>query len=113
MLVEVCVEQGLQSKYGITHGALVDQPEREKKVKSRHNIICVSHKAVKHSVAGAVLFLLLVSVETNCTEMDTSVHKILLFSFTCGTQPGPNPLNGRKTPAPEHLYHQSLMIDNM
>lgn len=27
MLVKVCVEQGLQSEHGITHGAFVDQPE--------------------------------------------------------------------------------------
>ena len=31
VLVKVCVEQGLQSEHGITHGTLVDHPERDKK----------------------------------------------------------------------------------
>lgn len=30
MLVKVCVEQGLQSEHGITHGALMDHPKRQK-----------------------------------------------------------------------------------
>ena len=28
MLVEVCAEQGLQTEHSVTHGALVDQPEK-------------------------------------------------------------------------------------
>lgn len=31
MLVEVRVEEGLQSEHCITHGALIDHPERQKK----------------------------------------------------------------------------------
>lgn len=31
MLVKVCVEQRLQSEHGITHGTLIDHPERQKK----------------------------------------------------------------------------------
>lgn len=31
VLIEVCVEQGLQSEHGVTHGTLVDHPERQKK----------------------------------------------------------------------------------
>lgn len=31
VLVKVRVEQGLQSEHGITHGALIDHPERQKK----------------------------------------------------------------------------------
>lgn len=30
MLVKVCVEQGLQSEHGVTHGTFVDHPERER-----------------------------------------------------------------------------------
>lgn len=31
VLVKVCVEQGLQSEDGITHGTLIYHPERQKK----------------------------------------------------------------------------------
>lgn len=30
VLVKVCVEQGLQSEHGVTHGTFVDHPERER-----------------------------------------------------------------------------------
>lgn len=30
MLVKMGVEQGLQSEHGVTHGTLIDQPERHK-----------------------------------------------------------------------------------
>lgn len=30
VLVKVCVEQGLQSEHGVTHGTFVDHPERKR-----------------------------------------------------------------------------------